>query len=152
MSEGGLINLFISKQKIAYWPFLDSLTPFLGSIISALFLSRFASGAGYGLVTDLPWGIYMWGASRHPVQLYLAAFSLLLLLILLIYAPFKDLPSGGSFLLFVIATSGFTLFFFAFQEPRTLLISGFRISQIVSWLFLLSTLILLNYRIRTSPN
>ncbi len=141
----------ISKQKPDYWTFLDSLTPFLGSMIPAYFLSRFAAGDGYGLITDIPWGIYLWGATRHPVQLYLAIFSLLPLIIILVYAPFKDLPSGGTFLLFSIATSGYTLFFTAFQESRFILISGFRIAQIIYWLFLLSTILLLNYRIRSAP-
>jgi len=139
----------ISKQKPDYGTFLDSLTPFLGSMIPAYFLSRFAAGAGYGLITDLPWGIYLWGATRHPVQLYLTAFSLIPLIIIL-YTPFKELPSGSTFLLFLIVTSGYILFFTAFQEPRSILISGFRIGQIISWLFLLSTLLLLNYRIQLS--
>ncbi len=141
----------ISKQKPDYWTFLDSLTPFLGSMISAYFLSRFAAGAGYGLITDLPWGIYLWGATRHPVQLYLTAFSLIPLIIILLYAPFKELPSGSTFLLFSIATFGYILFFTAFQEPISILVSGFRIAQIISWLFLLSNILLINYRIRSSP-
>ena len=150
----GIAAIFfvISKHNIDYWAFLDSLTPFLSSIFPAYFFSRFAAGDGYGLITDLPWGIYLWGATRHPVQLYLAAFSLIPLIIILLYAPFKNLPSGGTFLLFSIATSGYILFFTAFQEPRSTLISGFRIAQIISWLFLLSTILLLNYRVRSSPN
>ena len=141
----------ISKQKLDYWTFLDSLTPFLGSMIPAYFLSRFAAGDGYGLITDVPWGIYLWGAIRHPVQLYLAVFSLIPLILILGYAPFKNSPSGSTFLLFSLATSGYTLFLTSFQEPRSILISGFRIGQIISWLFLLSTILLLNYRIRSSP-
>ena len=72
----GAVFLVISKQNTNYWAFLDSLTPLLGSLFPAYFLSRFASGNGYGVITDLPWGIHMWGAIRHPVQLYLAIFSL----------------------------------------------------------------------------
>ena len=145
----GIAAIFfvISKQKFDYWAFLDSLTLFLSSIFTAYFLSLFAAGDGYCLIADLPWGIYLWGATRHPVQLYLAAFSLIPLIIILLYAPFKDLPSGITFLLFSIATSGYTLFFTAFQEPRSILLSGFRIAQIISWLFLLITILLLNYRI-----
>ena len=148
----GIVATFyvISKQNTNYWAFLDSLTLFLGSLFPAYFLSRFASGNGYGMITDLPWGLHLWGAIRHPVQLYLAIFSLLLLIVIIVYAPFKNLPTGCTFLLFSIATSGYILFFNAFQAPTTTLISGFRIGQIISWLFLLSTILLLNSRINSA--
>ena len=94
------VILVITRQKTDYWLFLDSLTPFLGAMIPAYFLSRFASGNGYGFATNLPWGIQLWGAIRHPVQLYLAVAALIPLAIVLIYAPFKNQSPGSVFLLF----------------------------------------------------
>lgn len=145
------VILVISRQKTAHWKFLDSLTPFIGALLPAYFLSHFASGDGYGLATDLPWGIYLWGAIRHPVQLYLAIIAVILLIIILVYAPFKNKPSGSTFLLFSAATSSYLLFFTAFQEPAPFLIAGIRPEQIIFWLFLFAAIFLLNYRIQSSP-
>ena len=146
----GFISVFllVSRQKIEFWNFLDSLTPFLGVFIPAYFLSRFASGSGFGLATNLPWGIYLWGTTRHPVQLYLTFLSLIPLAIILLYAPAKKLPSGSTFLIFTIFTSSYILFIAAFQVPNSL-IAGFRFEQIASWIIILISLILLNSRMRT---
>lgn len=155
--SGGLVIgiaaviLVITRQKIDYWLFLDSLTLFLGALILAFFLSRFASGNGYGLATNMPWGIHLWGAMRHPVQLYLAVSSLILLAIFLIYAPFKGLPPGSTFLLFSSLTFSNLLFFSAFQEPGSLALAGIRIDQILFWIFLFISLILFNSKIKSTP-
>jgi len=143
-----VIFIIVSKEKTDVWTFLDSLTPFLGALLPAFFLSRFASGSGYGLSTNKPWGIYLWGSNRHPVQLYLAIAALALLIIFLIYAPFKNKPSGSTFLLFSATTTGYLLFLSAFQEPTLIFLGGFRTQQMVHWLLLLFTIILLNYRIK----
>jgi len=144
------IFIVISKQVIDYWAFLDSLTPFLGALSPAYFLSRFAAGDGYGHSTKMPWGIYLWGSNRHPVQLYLAIAALTILFIILVYAPFKEKPSGTTFLLFSAATSGYLLFLSAFQEPTLIFAGGTRTQQIVYWLLLLFTIILFNHRINST--
>ncbi len=145
------VYLVIAKQDADGWAFLDSLTLFLGPLIAAYFLSRYSSGDGYGIVTDLPWGIELWGAIRHPVQLYQAASALIVVVIVLIYSPSKNLLSGNIFLLFSVSTFSYLLFFAHFQEPGLLMISGFRIEQIVYWLLLLAGLLFMNFRSVSSP-
>ncbi len=146
------VFLIISRQKADYWRFLDSLTPFLGTFLPFYFFSRFASGNGYGIVTDLPWGIFLWGAVRHPVQLYFLVFAVVILIFVLIYAPIKDIPSGSSFLIFSAATFSYLLFCVAFQEQVSTLIAGFRPDQMIFWIGLLAFLVLLNYRINTASS
>jgi prolipoprotein diacylglyceryltransferase len=102
-------------------------------------------------VTDLPWGIDLWGATRHPVQLYLALSALIVVVIVLIYSPSKNPMPGNTFLLFSVTTFSYLIFFAHFQEPGLLMISGFRIEQIVYWLLLLAGLLLLNFRAVSSP-
>ncbi len=154
---GGLIIgcsaafLVVTKQKIDNWAFLDSLTLFLGALFASYFLSRFSSGDGYGIVTDCPWGIYLWGAVRHPVQLYKAAFALIVLGFVLVFAPSKTKPPGITFLLFSVSTLSYLIFFTHFQESGLPLISGFRIEQVMYWLLLLAALLLLNFRSVTPP-
>ncbi len=156
--SGGLVIgitaviLVVTRKKTDYWLFLDSLTPFLGALIPAYFLSRFASGNGYGFATTQPWGIYLWGAIRHPVQLYLAFTALLLLALILVYAPIKNPLPGSTFLLFSAATSSYLLFFSAFQVPGTNTLNGIRIDQILYWVILFVTLFLYNTLIKTTPD
>jgi len=148
----GIVSVFlvVTRHKIDYWMFLDSLTPFLGALIPAYFLARFSSGSGYGLATNMPWGIHLWGAFRHPVQLYLAGAALILLAIILGYAPFKNIPPGGLFLFFSAVTSCYLLFLSAFQEPGSYIFAGFRLNQIIFWIILFVTLLLLNSRIKST--
>ena len=146
------VILVITRQKTDYWLFLDSLTPFLGALLPAYFLSRFASGNGYGLATNLPWGIQLWGAIRHPVQLYLAVAALIPLAIILIYAPFENHPPGSVFLLFSAATSSYLLYFSGFQEPGSYTFAGFRIDQVLFWIILFASLILFNSRSKSTPD
>ncbi len=156
--SGGLVIgitaviVVITRQKIDYWMFLDSLTPFLGALIPAYFLSRFASGNGYGFATNLPWGIYLWGAIRHPVQLYLTFTALIPLAIILVYPPIKNLLPGSTFFLFSAATSSYLIFFSAFQVPGSNTTNGIRIDQILYWVILFVTLFLYNFRIKTTPD
>ena len=144
------IILFVTRQKTDYWTFLDSLTPFLGVLIPAYFLSRFASGNGYGFATHLPWGIHLWGTIRHPVQLYLLITALILLALILVYAPIKKLLPGSTFILFSASTSIYLLYFSAFQEPGSYTFAGIRIDQILYWIFLCITLVLFNSRINST--
>jgi phosphatidylglycerol:prolipoprotein diacylglycerol transferase len=38
--------------------------------VTGLWLANLVSGDAYGVETGLPWGIDLWGARRHPTQLY----------------------------------------------------------------------------------
>jgi len=147
---GAAVFLVISKQKTDYWLFLDSITFFLGAMLPAFFLSRFSAGNGFGIPTDLPWGVFLWGVERHPVQIYLTIAALILLIIIIATAPIKELPPGSTFLIFIAATFSYLVFLTAYQEPSNILISGFRSGQIILWLLLLFALILLNFRFKTS--
>ncbi len=51
-------------------PTLDALAPGLAVFMIALSLANLLSGDGYGLPLDAPWAIYLWGAYRHPTQIY----------------------------------------------------------------------------------
>jgi len=52
------------------WPALDALTPGLAAVMIAIGLAHIASGDAFGSPADLPWAIQLWGARRHPTQIY----------------------------------------------------------------------------------
>ena len=68
----GILAVIIIAQKhnLPLWPTLDTLSPLVVLLIAGLHLANFATGDAYGLPTDLPWGINLWEAIRHPVQIY----------------------------------------------------------------------------------
>lgn len=140
----GAAILILSRREIGYWQFLDSLTPFFGTVLASLFFSQFASGNSYGIPSDLPWAIDLWGTMRHPVQIYLFVFSLITLIVLLITAPLIRKPFGSLFLIFGSVTLSYMLFLSYFQSPSGSQVGHFRLDQILYWIGLLIFLTLFN--------
>lgn len=133
------------RKQLAFWNTLDALTPFFAVIFIGLGLSHLAAGAAFGLPTDLPWGIDLWNATRHPTQLYDALASSLILILLWL---FKPIPRPGvHFLLFTILTALSQLILQAFRANYVILFNGFRQEQILAWLVLLAGFIFLEIRL-----
>lgn len=125
--------IYGQRKKLFLWNTLDALTPFFGMLAIGLALSNLSSGNAFGVETDLPWGIELWGLKRHPTQIYemLAAFVTLNLL----WPPKKDSQSqaGISFVTFVALTAGYRLFLEAFRGDSNLIFGGIRSAQVVSF-------------------
>lgn len=74
---GGITILVLAqKKRLPLWPTLDTLSPLILSLFMGVHLANLASGDAYGLPTRLPWGIALWGATRHPVQVYALLLAL----------------------------------------------------------------------------
>lgn len=151
-SFGGLAAAIIvalvygQRRKLSLWPTLDALTPVLAVFAVGLGLAHLASGSAFGKETTLPWGMELWGAVRHPSQIYetLASF---LILGLLWFQKAENCP-GVQFLSFVALTSSAHLFLEAFRGDSTLVFGGLRLAQIIAWVVLAISLLLLDRRSR----
>jgi len=77
----GLVTALIigKRKKLHPWKTLDSLTPLFAVLVVSISLSQFASGDAFGIETSLPWGINLWGAKRHPTQIYNFILSTIIL-------------------------------------------------------------------------
>lgn len=138
---GALIFAFYYGQRknIRFWQALDALTPAFAVLAIAYHLSNLASGANFGSPTRLPWGIQLWGALRHPVQLYEAIFAAVILLLLWPSQPkFAGKQAGEYFLYFIALSATSRLFFEAFHGDSQLVLGGFRLIQIYAWIILSS--------------
>ncbi len=141
--EGGILVgalvafVFIQHRNLSLWKVLDTFTPAFALMITAFGVSRLASGGGYGLPTSLPWGIYLWGAERHPTQIYEAITGLGLFAITMrgVYAK-ESFPDGAMFLRFAMLSAGVNLFLDSLRADTFLLQNGFHGVQIFSWLVL----------------
>jgi len=135
----GLITtaIFMQRTKMALWPTLDALTPLLAVFALALAVSHIASGSAFGSPTDLPWAIFLWGADRHPAQIFetLAAAGILLVL-----WPGRSavhsLPTGKLFLYFVALTAAARVFLEFFRGDSVIIFGSFRLAQVAAWLIL----------------
>ena len=119
--------IYAQKKHLPLWPTLDTITPLVIIIFAGLHIANLASGDNYGLATDLPWGIQLWNAKRHPVQLYAAFLSVLLFTVLLIRTKAFNrtgfLKSGIVFWITIGCIGGITLITRAFAAEKSLLLN-----------------------------
>ena len=123
----------VSKNQLDIRRTLDDFVPFLAVLAPALYLAAFASGDGFGSITDLPWGVNLWGAARHPVQLYYLIGGLAVLALVLTNALRRFQIPGSLFALFLILTTGYLTVLSSFQEPANQLILRLRPFQLGCW-------------------
>ena len=124
------------RKSLPLLPALDALVPFFGMLAIGMALSNFASGNAFGMETNLPWGIELWGAKRHPSQVYEIAAALVTLNLL--YPPKADarFRAGFSFSTFIAVTAGYRLFLEAFRGDSTLIFGSLRAAQVLMFIVL----------------
>jgi phosphatidylglycerol:prolipoprotein diacylglycerol transferase len=139
------------RRNLPFWPTLDALTPLFAVFALGLGLAHLASGSAFGRETVLPWGMELWGAMRHPSQIYESLASLLILGLL--WFQRADTRPGLHFLTFAALTSGTCLFLEAFRGDSTLILGGFRVAQVIAWFVLAASLFFLERKSKNpSPN
>ena len=145
--------IYGQRKSLPFWQTMDILVPTFGMMVIAIALSNLASGRGFGAETVLPWGIELWGAVRHPSQIYEAAAGLFILVFLwpLIQQPGKRRP-GTTFLLFLIFTALTKTFLETFRGDSLTILNGLRTSQVVAWMVLAAALWLYEKRTAKASN
>ena len=136
---------YCQRHTLPLWSVLDALTPFLASIAVGLGLSHLAAGTAFGMETDLPWGIDLWNATRHPTQLYETLASLLTFGLL--WLKKQDPHPGMLFLTFAALTAASQIFIHTFRGDSTLIFNGLRQEQVMAWVVLAMSFILMENRI-----
>ncbi len=128
--------IYGQKKEMGFWKTLDALIPFFGMLAIGLATSNLSSGNAFGMETDLPWGIELWGIKRHPSQVYTMLAALLTLNLLWPPKQNTDPKAGVPFLAFTAITTFYTLYLEAFRGDSTLIFDGIRSTQVIA-LFLL---------------
>lgn len=129
------VHSYITFQKLGLklWKTLDDLTIFFASMVLAGSLANIASGSAFGIISDVPYAIELWGANRFPVQFLDALWNLAIFIIAAFMAK-RSLPDGVKFLtagLFFVIGQVITQ---GFRAEGLLIGSGFRVDQIIFWL------------------
>jgi phosphatidylglycerol:prolipoprotein diacylglycerol transferase len=138
---------------------LDAIAPGLALAMALERLGAFLDGRHFGEPTSLPWGVFLWGEVRHPVQLYEMA-ALLLILAILWWQHRRESPGepgtarfvGHSFVLFVALTAGSRLWLEAFRADAPLMAGGLRAVQGVALAAMLGSVWYLARRRFRTPN
>lgn len=127
---GGLAALYLRLHRLPAPTVLDVLAPALALMFAFISLADVSAGSAYGTVSDLPWAIELWGARRHPTQVYelLAALGTLGLLW---WARTRRPYAGFLFLLFLLTYGAARLFLDAFRADAWLLAGGYRTVQVI---------------------
>ncbi len=110
-------------------------------------LGQFLTGDAFGTSTTAAWGVYLWQATRHPVQLYFAA-ALLLIFALLLLSRQRAQP-GEIFWLFVLLYGLADLFLSAYQANPRIWGPGIRLVQVASLAGMLVAMFVLSYYARS---
>ena len=145
------------KKELPFWKTLDFLSPAIGVFLISMSLANLASGDGFGTPTQLPWAINLWGAYRHPSQIYEALIGIFILWIILPEKRFGENPiSGTRILTFIVLYAAARFFLEAFRADSTLIFAGIRGTQILYWIILGAGLWFLGAKLRggmikTSP-
>ncbi|MDF1520044.1 MAG: 2-amino-4-hydroxy-6-hydroxymethyldihydropteridine diphosphokinase [Brevefilum sp.] len=146
--------IFAQKKHLPLWPSLDTLTPFFLFLLAGIHLSNYTTGNGYGLPTELPWGIQLWNETRHPVNLYALFLAAIYLLAMLYHTKaFKTtgfLRSGTLFSLTLSTAGLIALITRAFVSEKSL-IGKFDIWQLFGFALLILGIALIykkSYQVR----
>lgn len=137
---------YANRKKFPLWHTLDALTPLFAVMAVAFGLAHLASGDSFGMPTEMPWAIELWGAKRHPTQIYESFLAILILGYFWLRGwPTSRLP-GESFWLFLSLSGGARLLVEGFRGDSQILPNGFRLAQIAAWLILAISLWMLERR------
>jgi phosphatidylglycerol:prolipoprotein diacylglycerol transferase len=138
--------LYARRKGVANRRLLDALTPGFLVLAAGMALADLASGDAYGAPSSLPWAIELWGAARHPAQVYqLIAIGVIAVIVLKADRPFD----GARFAWFVALYAGSRLFIEAFRGDSET-IAGVRTAQVWSFIIMLTALIALRRWARTA--
>jgi phosphatidylglycerol:prolipoprotein diacylglycerol transferase len=144
-----IITIIYGQRKhLEFRAILDRLTPLLAVVAVFIGIAHLASGLAFGSPTSLPWAITLWGARRHPSQIYETIGAIAILLLLWRQYGSVGVP-GTLFLKFAALSSGFFVFLSAFRGDSRLILGTFRQDQLLALVFLGLALLLLE--IRSSP-
>jgi len=129
--------IFGNKNGFKLWVTLDAITPILAVLSISIGLAHLASGSHFGIPTNLPFGIELWGQIRHPVQIYHILAAMMTLVFLWPGRKFNaGLPPGVYFLFFISISSAAYLLISGFQAKSHVIFYGFRSEQIIAWMIL----------------
>jgi prolipoprotein diacylglyceryltransferase len=141
------VGIYISRRKLDLWKTLDALIPALLTFFLFLGFSFLASGQFYGIPTNMPWAINLWGLNRHPTQIYWI-IVVGVIMVFIRRSPKAKWYPGIRFLTLVSLSAFSFLILDYFRADGQYILEGLRSAQVFSLLLIIITLVQLGFRIR----
>jgi phosphatidylglycerol:prolipoprotein diacylglycerol transferase len=140
---------YAQRRKLPLLTVLDVLAPGLALFMIALGLAHLASGDAFGAPTSLPWAIELWGAERHPSQLYETLLAGLIFWLTLKLEQ-RTAFDGFLFTSLVALQAAGRLFLEAFRGDSRIIAESLRVAQLASLGLLAASLLALHLLRRRS--
>jgi phosphatidylglycerol:prolipoprotein diacylglycerol transferase len=129
--------IYIQRKNLNVFSILDSITHALAILGISIGLSHLASGKFFGIPSDLPWAINLWGSNRHPTQIYEIILAVIIFIIIFQgHRIFKPVKPGFVFLSFLALTAFAHIFIGYFRGDGALIFAGIHRDQAVAWVIL----------------
>jgi phosphatidylglycerol---prolipoprotein diacylglyceryl transferase len=156
--HGGYVGVIVavylfSKVNSLGWQLADltSCSAPIGLLLGRI--GNFLNGEMYGPETDMPFSVTVNGVARHPTQLYEAIFEGAALFVFLYFVVPRFVSYRQAFLssLFMLSYPVIR-FWLDFLRTEEIVLSGLKMSQILSVVMLLAGICLLIYSLRLPKN
>lgn len=136
----GIVALiYAQRRRLPFLPTLDALTPGLALFAVFVGIAHLSSGDSFGAVTQVPWAIELWGARRHPSQIYeIVTMGLIFILVWRIRS--RDAFAGFLILAWLALTAAGSLILDGFRGDSVIVLGSLRTSQLLSLAILLIAL------------
>lgn len=145
----GLAVVFVlgQRRRLPLWSTLDALTPSMAAFAVFLGVSHLSSGDAFGAPTSVPWAIELWGAQRHPTQVYEILLATLAFGIVWRLRRTQAFP-GFVFLAWLAIAAGSRLLVEPFRGDSVTIFGALRGAQLASLAVLAAVLVSLHLRAR----
>ncbi len=145
----GLVAMVIygQRKQLPFWRTLDSLALGLAAFAIGVGLANIASGDAFGAPADLPWAIDLWGARRHPTQVYEVLLAVVVFIALWRLRE-KSLAPGILFLAWLSLAAATRLFLEAFRGDSVIVFGALRLPQLLGLAILLAAMAGIQLRAR----
>lgn len=149
LAGAALAMLIYGQRKgLSLWPTLDAFTTLFAVMAVTMGVVHFASGDAFGAPTRLPWGIQLWGETRHPSQIYQTLVAEAIAISIWPRQHAMRATAGVRFLTFTALTATAAIFLETFRGDSILVAGNLHLTQIIAWAVLAAALILLGRRHR----
>ena len=141
----GLVALiYLQQSNVSLGKFLDAAAYGLALAVAIGHSGEFLGGDALGATTTVPWAVEISGATRHPVQLYEAAASFIILIVLFLvrYRPW----AGFTFCFFVILYGFSRLALEIFRARPDIIGNGYLTVQIVALMAIVVSLAVMAHK------
>ena len=133
--------VYAQRKRLPWRPLLDALAPGLAVLALFVGVAHVLSGDAYGMPADLPWSITLWGARRHPTQVYEVLLSAGVLVA--VWRLSRQRRGDGTLFLWAVGLlAAVRMLVEAFRGDSVTVLGGVRVAQVAAWMVLLAALAL----------